>query len=811
LQSWANALGVDADILFYGCNLAGSSAGKELVDNIARLTGADVAASDDLTGHSLLGGDWVLEYHAGTIEAQPIEALEYKDTLFVVNVDWTSLSYPSGMTQATFSDVGMSGLDVRITLVPDPGLTLISVSDLVLETGQPEALSVSILPSTFGQGVNLMVEYFVTGTTMVVSVGTQVVTVTDIDASVSGSPIQDFQDQVMATASSMNPNSVGVAGSLVFDGSSTVVAMTDAGTSMGALENATFSFTSGSYTGLELFFNDGPGVPTNPSGMPTNHVVGLLGPFSFDAPEVRLIGTPGTQVEGSGSGTMLYVYTVGLTDSMGNGLTSSAPTTVTYSVTGGMTNPADDMSDFSAGTTVIIPANSSTGFFTVTVTEDTVPEFDETFEVMLTGSVFMLGGTTVATGTIINDDSPTISIVNGFSTFEGNAGTVGFPFTVSLSETAPFPITVSFSTTDGTATTGNMDYGSVMQVVSFAPGQSVVVVTVPVFGDTVLELDEEFTVMLSGAMAIGSTVIPSIVNGTQTGTIVNDDTNPALTLLGPATFLETNANSPVPYTVSLSITSGSPVIVTFAVTNGTGGDPTENNDLALFTQTFTIPPGSSTFPISVTISGDAVPEGDENFVVTLTDSNVLTGTLTSTIVNDDALNVSIIGSTSATENAAATTPFSFTISLDKTAEVPVTVSYTTNDGTAMVGDNDYMDNDNIAVFSPGQSLFTVFVTAIDDTMAEPDETFTVNLISITGVGNNQGMLAAPSIATGTIVNDDPSQVSILGLSLAEGTSSNTNFVFTLTLDATNSLPTTVIYSTMDGSATTANQIMITYL
>jgi hypothetical protein len=430
---------------------------------------------------------------------------------------------------------------------------------------------------------------------------------------------------------------------------------------------------------------------------------------------------------------------------------------------------------------------------------------------MLTGSVFMLGGTTVATGTIINDDSPTISIVNGFSTFEGNAGTVGFPFTVSLSETAPFPITVNFSTTDGTATTGNMDYGSVMQVVSFAPGQSVVVVTVPVFGDTVLELDEEFTVMLSGAMAIGSTVIPSIVNGTQTGTIVNDDTNPALTLLGPATFLETNANSPVPYTVSLSITSGSPVIVTFAVTNGTGGDPTENNDLALFTQTFTIPPGSSTFPISVTISGDAVPEGDENFVVTLTDSNVLTGTLTSTIVNDDALNVSIIGSTSATENAAATTPFSFTISLDKTAEVPVTVSYTTNDGTAMVGDNDYMDNDNIAVFSPGQSLFTVFVTAIDDTMAEPDETFTVNLISITGVGNNQGMLAAPSIATGTIVNDDPSQVSILGLSLAEGTSSNTNFVFTLTLDATNSLPTTVIYSTMDGSATTANQIMITYL
>jgi hypothetical protein len=184
-----------------------------------------------------------------------------------------------------------------------------------------------------------------------------------------------------------------------------------------------------------------------------------------------------------------------------------------------------------------------TGFFTVTVTEDTVPEFDETFEVMLTGSVFMLEGTTVATGTIINDDSPTISIVNGFSTFEGNAGTVGFPFTVSLSETAPFPITVSFSTTDGTATTGNMDYGSVMQVVSFAPGQSVVVVTVPVSGDTVLEANETFTVMLSNAMSIGGGVTPSIGNGTQTGTIVNDDTDPGVTLLGPSSF---NGKVPTP-------------------------------------------------------------------------------------------------------------------------------------------------------------------------------------------------------------------------------------------------------------------------
>jgi hypothetical protein len=46
----------------YGCNLAASEDGKALVDSLARLTGTDVAASDDLTGSLDKGGDWELEY-----------------------------------------------------------------------------------------------------------------------------------------------------------------------------------------------------------------------------------------------------------------------------------------------------------------------------------------------------------------------------------------------------------------------------------------------------------------------------------------------------------------------------------------------------------------------------------------------------------------------------------------------------------------------------------------------------------------------------------------------------------------------------
>ena len=66
---WGKALTETGDIFFYGCNIAAASDGQTLLDDIAELTGADVAASDDAMGHELLGGDWDLEYSSGSIES----------------------------------------------------------------------------------------------------------------------------------------------------------------------------------------------------------------------------------------------------------------------------------------------------------------------------------------------------------------------------------------------------------------------------------------------------------------------------------------------------------------------------------------------------------------------------------------------------------------------------------------------------------------------------------------------------------------------------------------------------------------------
>ncbi len=69
LSQIGSSLSPSGDILFYGCNVGAGDEGSAFVESVARLTQADVAASDDVTGSAALGGDWVLEVKSGVIES----------------------------------------------------------------------------------------------------------------------------------------------------------------------------------------------------------------------------------------------------------------------------------------------------------------------------------------------------------------------------------------------------------------------------------------------------------------------------------------------------------------------------------------------------------------------------------------------------------------------------------------------------------------------------------------------------------------------------------------------------------------------
>ncbi|MEZ6134168.1 MAG: SdrD B-like domain-containing protein [Pirellulaceae bacterium] len=68
ISGWGDAFTSASDILLYGCDVATSAEGRDLVSSLAALTGADVAASSDTTGAAHRGGDWQLEVSVGEIE-----------------------------------------------------------------------------------------------------------------------------------------------------------------------------------------------------------------------------------------------------------------------------------------------------------------------------------------------------------------------------------------------------------------------------------------------------------------------------------------------------------------------------------------------------------------------------------------------------------------------------------------------------------------------------------------------------------------------------------------------------------------------
>ncbi|MDJ0803562.1 MAG: DUF2341 domain-containing protein, partial [Desulfobacterales bacterium] len=106
VAGWGDALTETGDFLFYGCDIAADSLGESLLNTIADLTGADVAASNDATGHASKGGDWTLEYTTGVIEKKGAVQSGTLD-------DWSHLLAPPVASDDSYS------VDEDNTLVVD--------------------------------------------------------------------------------------------------------------------------------------------------------------------------------------------------------------------------------------------------------------------------------------------------------------------------------------------------------------------------------------------------------------------------------------------------------------------------------------------------------------------------------------------------------------------------------------------------------------------------------------------------------------------------------------------------------------------
>jgi hypothetical protein len=154
----------------------------------------------------------------------------------------------------------------------------------------------------------------------------------------------------------------------------------------------------------------------------------------------------------------------------------------------------------------------------IAVKGDTIFEATENFQVFLSNAT--IGGKIVddtGIGTIIdNDKAPSVSIADS-SVVEGDSGTRLMNFTVRRSD-GNGPFDVHYTTKAGTTSSDAGDYAGTGGTVHFDADQTTATISVAVNGDTKIEGNETFKVVLSDA-----TNGAKIVDGTAVGTIIDND------------------------------------------------------------------------------------------------------------------------------------------------------------------------------------------------------------------------------------------------------------------------------------------------
>ncbi|MDE0219506.1 MAG: hypothetical protein OXJ90_09565, partial [Spirochaetaceae bacterium] len=415
---------------------------------------------------------------------------------------------------------------------------------------------------------------------------------------------------------------------------------------------------------------------------------------------------------------------------------------------------------------------------TATAVEDSVHEGDETIIVTAHHGANQVG--TPQTITIRDDDLPVLSIANATAVAEGEAA----HFVVTLAPASGKQVTVSYTTEDGTARQPG-DYTTASGTLTFEAAATTKTVTVATVDDSVDEADgETFTVKLS--TPVNATLASD--GTTATGTINDNDDPTELSIANAAAVTEGASAS---FVVSMAA-SEKQVTVSYTTEDGTARQP---GDYTTANGTLTFEVGATTKTVTVATVDDSVDEADgETFTVKLStpvnatlasDGTTATGTIND---NDDPTELSIANAAAVTEGASA----SFVVSM-AASEKQVTVSYTTEDGTARQP-GDYTTANGTLTFEVGATTKTVTVATVDDSVDEADgETFTVKLSTPV----NATLASDGTTATGTINdNDDPTELSIANAAaVTEGASAS--FVVSM---AASEKQVEISYTTEDGTA-----------
>lgn len=509
-----------------------------------------------------------------------------------------------------------------------------------------------------------------------------------------------------------------------------------------------------------------------------------LGTTINDDPLPALSINSVSQVEGN-SGTSNAVFTVSLSAASGQDVS------VNYATADGTATAGLDYTATSGALT--ITAGQTSASISVPVLGDLLLEGDETFTVTLSGASNASISTATGTGTIVDDELPSLTI-NDVSSAEGNSGTQVLNFTVTRTGTTATASSFSFATADNTAISGS-DYVAASGTGTIPAGGATgtTTVSITINGDAVFENTESFFVNVT-------TPVNAVITDNQgIGTITNDDTAPTLAINDLSITEGNSGTQTLSFTVTRTGLTELPTNFTAVIADGTATAPSDY--LAALTGSTTIAAGGATgtTTLTATINGDNVVEANETFFVNLSapsNSTIADNQGIGTINNDDTAGVVVTqsgGSTDVTEGGVTDT---YTLVL--TSQPTNNVSIALNPGMQVTGATSPVVfttvNWNIAQ--------TVTVTAVDDVVVEGNHTGTISHTA-TSSDTNYNNFTVVNVVANITDNDLPS-LAIDDVSIAEANGGTQVLIFTVT--RTGATPSAVgfNFATADGTATIAD-------
>lgn len=352
----------------------------------------------------------------------------------------------------------------------------------------------------------------------------------------------------------------------------------------------------------------------------------------------------------------------------------------------------------------------------VPILNEAFVEFSKSFRVILsnpTGAV--LGIHTNATVSITDNDVGVQFSMATFSIVEGEGPVM---VCVVRGDDGACPITVDLATTDLTATSGQ-DYTGVTSTLSFGPTETFKLVPIAVLNDSLKEANETFRVTLGNPL--GATL-----GNEKTATVTILDNDPGFQFESASYSQAEDAGVAMINVLRGSDPTDSTVTVDLTSTDLTAADGV---DYVATNGTLNFSPGEKVKTVTVAILNDGLKEGTKSFRLTLSNptGGAVLGSRSSTTVSiqDNDPGVGFEASASSVWEKAGEITLCVVRGNDSVLG-PFTVDYATTDGTAVAG-QDYAALSGTLQFEENQTVKSITVPILPDTLAECNETFRVTL------------------------------------------------------------------------------------